>query len=428
MTPPDLRIAVVGSGLAGLTATWLLGQRHRVTVFEAESSPGMGAHSIRLGDDGGGPLVDVPLRVFTPGYYPTLLSLYERAGIRVAPVDYAASFSELGGETYFSYRNVRLGGRSLPWLSPPELLRSAPRAIAGDLLRLHRRGRRHLADGSLDGLTLEEYLSQEGYSRSFIDGFVVPAYASICTCTSAAVRRYPAKVIVDYMCSGVTTLGVMRAVEGSAQVIERLLAPAAEVRTRVRVCRVAAVAGGAEVTPPGGAAERFDHVVVAARADQGAHLVEGDAALVDPLSRIPHAESRVVVHADPDLAPRDRGGWRPVNFITSPEHDAPMATIWLNRVQDGLDDSRPLFQSWNPIVDPAPDTVVAEARVSRPLVTLDTARVPHQLAALHDDPERRVWPVGSYAEAGIPLLEAAATSAVRVARTLGVAVDGMTLR
>jgi predicted NAD/FAD-binding protein len=97
-----------------------------------------------------------------------------------------------------------------------------------------------------------------------------------------------------------------------------------------------------------------------------------------------------------------------------------MATIWLNRVQSGLDREPPLFQSWNPIIEPAPGTVVTEAAVARPLVTLETRGIPARLAALHRDPNRRVWPVGSYAEEGIPLLEAAASSAARVARRLGV--------
>jgi predicted NAD/FAD-binding protein len=427
VTPGDgLRIAVVGSGLAGLTATWLLGRRHRVVVYEAEPTPGMGAHSVRVGGDAG-PRVDVPLRVFTPGYYPTLLALYRAAGVDVRPVDYAASFSHLDGETYFSYRNVRVAGRSLPWIPPGDLLRAVPRAIAGDLLRLHRQAPAELAAGHLDDLTIESYLRGGGYSSAFIDGFVVPAYAAICTCPAAAVRAYPARVIVDYMCSGVTTRGVMRAVKGSADVIRRLLAPAEAINTDTRVCRIAASDGQVRVETAGGGAAVFDHVVVAARADQTARLVHRDPELTKLVDRVPHARSRVVVHGDPRLAPRARRGWRPVNFITSPQHDAPMATIWLNRVQGGLEGHPPLFQSWNPIVEPDPKTVVTEARVSRPVVTVETARIPADLATLHRNPQRRVWPVGSYAEAGIPLLEAAAVSAMRVARTLGVAVDRIPL-
>lgn len=412
------RVAVVGSGLAGLAATWLVGRHARVTVYEAHATPGMGAHSVRLDGYGDGPVVDVPLRVFTPAYYPTLLSLYGEAGVVVDSVDYAASFSHLDGETYFVYRNAQIGGRSLPWLPPSRLLDPRTRVIARSILRLHRRGPAHLAEGRLAGRTLGAYLEAETYDPVFIEGFVLPAYASVCTCSTAAVRDYPADVIVGYFCSGVTTLGVRRAVGGSRDVIRRLLSPAHEVRTGTAVRQLRREADGVRVVDDTGTVERYDHVILAAPADRGAELIEGDDPLRSLLSQVPHESSRVVVHGDPRLAPRDRDSWRPVNFIVSPDHPAPMATIWLNQVQDGLEGAPPLFQTWNPVFEPEADRVVTEAVVSRPVVTLATQDVPARLAALQMDPERRIWPVGSYAEEGIPLLEAAAASARRVSDVL----------
>jgi len=410
-----LRVAVVGSGLAGLAATWLLGRHAHVTVYETHPTPGMGAHSVRLGSGGAGPLIDVPLRVLTPAYYPTLLSLYEQAGIAVAPVDYAASFSRLRERTHFLYRNVHIGGRSLPWVPPSGFLKGEVRGITRDLLRLHRRGPVDLREGRLAGKTLGAYLESEKYGRAFIEGFLLPAYASICTCSTQTIRDYPADLIVDYFCSGVTTLGVMRAVGGSKDVIGRLLAPAAEVRTGVAVHRITQDDDGVRVVDQAGGVRRYDQVVLATPADRGAELLEGDDPLRSVLSRVPHESSRVVVHRDPRLAPRDRSSWRPVNFIVSDDHPAPMATIWLNRVQDGLEGGTDLFQTWNPVVEPDPALVITEAVVSRPVVTLATRDVPARLAALQHDPDRWIWPVGSYAEEGIPLLEAAAASATRVA-------------
>lgn len=379
----------------------------------------MGAHSVRLDGHGDGPVVDVPLRVFTPAYYPTLLSLYEAAGVAVDTVDYAASFSRLGGDTYFVYRNAQFGGRSLPWLSPGGLLDARTRAIARSVLRLHAKGSGDLEAGRLAGRTLGSYLEAEGYDPDFIDGFILPAYASVCTCSTDAIRAYPADVIVGYFCSGVTTQGVMRAVGGSRDVVRRLLGPAEEVRTGTSVQQIRHDVDGVEVTDDTGVVERYDHVILAAPADRGAALVEGDEPLRTLLARVPHESSRVVVHTDDRLAPRDRKAWRPVNFVVSDGHPAPMATIWLNQVQDGLSGAQPLFQTWNPVVAPEPGRIISEARVSRPVVTLETRDVPARLAALLRDPERRIWPVGSYAGDGIPLLEAAAASASRVAEVLG---------
>lgn len=412
------RVAVVGSGLAGLAATWLLGRCAQVTVYEAHPTPGMGAHGVRLGGGDRGPFVDVPLRVLTPAYYPTLLSLYEQAGVQVASVDYAASFSRLEDRTYFRYRNVHIGGRSFPWMPPSRLLKSEVRAITRDILRLHREGPVDLREGRLAGRTLGSYLESGKYGQAFIEDFLLPAYASICTCSTRTVRDYPAELIVDYFCSGVTTLGVMRAVGGSEDVIGRLLAPAAEVRTGVAVQRITPERDGVQVVDQAGGAAHYDQVILATPADRGAELLEGDDLLRSQLSRVPHESSRVVVHRDRRLAPRDPASWSPVNFIVSDDHPAPMATIWLNRVQDGLEGEPDIFQTWNPVVDPDPALVITEATVSRPVVTLATRDVPARLAALQHEPDRRIWPVGSYAEEGIPLLEAAAASAMRVANIL----------
>jgi len=421
---PSARIAVVGSGLAGLVAAWLLGRERHVVLHESQTAVGMGAHSLHVdGGNGGGPsLVDVPLRVFTPSYYPTLVALFDHLGIETAPVDYASSFSELGAATYFRYFNVRLGRRSIPLLDPSIALGATARRITRDLLRFHSRAPKDLRAGRLRGVTLGEYLAAERYSVDFVERFVLPAYASICTCRTESVRRYPAEVIVAYMCSGVATAGVMRAVKGSEEVIRRLLEGVTGVRLGLPVRRIAVRNDGVDVEDAAGGIDRFDHLVLATRADQGAGLLEGDEALAGLLRRVPHESSRVVVHRDPRLAPADARHWSSVNFVSSGAHESPMATIWLNRVQPGLRSAPPIFQTWNPIVEPAPETVVAEATFARPLVELATVTLPDELARLHRDPGRRVWPVGSYVERGVPLLEAAAASAVRVARRIGVTI------
>jgi len=418
----EARVAVVGSGLAGLAAAWLLGRDRPVVLYEAHPTVGMGAHSVRVEGASGPVAVDMPLRVFTPGYYPTLLSLFEHVGIRTETVDYAASFSELAGSTYFRYVNLRVAGRSLPIPSPAAASSTTGRRIVRDLIRFHRQAPGHLRAGCLSGRTIGQYLEDEGFSTDFIERFVLPAYASICTCRTETARHYPAEVVVEYMCSGVVTLGVQRAARGTADVGRRLTAPVDEMRLGEPVRRVIPEDDRVEVVSASGRSDRFDQVVLAVRADQAADLLPDDRELGRILRRVPHESSRVVVHRDPRLAPRDRRAWSPVNFVVDPDGDAPMATIWLDRVQPGLGTGPALFQTWNPVREPDPDTVVAEARFVRPVVELETRDVPGLLTGLQDDPHRRIWPVGSYARSGIPLLEAAAASAVQVARHLGATI------
>jgi predicted NAD/FAD-binding protein len=121
------------------------------------------------------------------------------------------------------------------------------------------------------------------------------------------------------------------------------------------------------------------------------------------------------VHTDARLAPPDRRHWAPVNLIQSPEHDKPMATIWMNRVQPVLREASPVFQTWNPIRDPHPDTVRARARFERPIVNGASLIGAREMVLLHAQHGRRLWFCGSFLGPGIPLLESAAATAARIA-------------
>jgi uncharacterized protein len=121
----------------------------------------------------------------------------------------------------------------------------------------------------------------------------------------------------------------------------------------------------------------------------------------------------VTVHTDVRLAPRERRHWAPVNLVVSREHDKPMATIWMNRVQPSLRGLSPVFQTWNPILAPHPDTVKAHARFERPLVNAASLVGAREMSLLHAQPGRRLWFCGSYLGPGIPLLESATATAAR---------------
>ena len=120
-------IAIIGSGMAGLAASWFLGEKHKVTLFERQPSLGIGAHSVQAS----GGVVDVPLRVIYPGYYPELFALLAQTGVAVEPLDASLGFSDLGGACYFRYRNLQALGKTLPWVTPGTWLRSTSAGGSG---------------------------------------------------------------------------------------------------------------------------------------------------------------------------------------------------------------------------------------------------------------------------------------------------------
>ena len=153
-----MKVAIVGSGIGGLSAAWALSQQHDVTLFEKSPHLGMDAHSLDIDLGESQARVDVPLRVFFDGFYPNLTALYNELGIEFSPINYSASFGDLNGETYFHYHDYRLGTLSVPFLKGRRSLNRTAFRIGLDSHRFFHRLGLQIYRGIEDQLTIEDFL------------------------------------------------------------------------------------------------------------------------------------------------------------------------------------------------------------------------------------------------------------------------------
>ncbi|MBL8328997.1 MAG: FAD-dependent oxidoreductase [Rubrivivax sp.] len=410
-------IAVIGGGLAGLTAAWLLGRDHRVTLYERHARPGFTAHSASVLHAGQTVRVDVPLRVFYPGYYPSLLALYRDLGVATEPVSYATTFADRDGETFFRYRNLRWGAQSLAYVMPQDLRGPRARAMLAGAWRFRRAVQAAQAHGGLQGLSLAQFVEQGRHERAFVEGLLLPVVATICTCPHEAALRFPMTVVADYLLRGVTRQAVQRAVNGADEACQRLLQRVAVLRCGADVRALQRDAQGVTLLHGDGPPTRHDHVLLAAPAHRALQLIgQPEAAEREALGAVSHHAVTVVLHRDEGLMPRRRRDWSPVNAGVWPGQA--QATIWVNAVQPALRDAPPLFQTVAPAAMPRDERVIALAHFERPVVDERSLDTPARLAQLHTQPGRRLWFCGSYAQAGIPLLEAAVGSAMAAVAAL----------
>lgn len=407
------RVAVIGSGIAGLAAAWALKDQHEVTLFERHASLGMDALSVDIPNGQGTQRVDVPMRVIYEAYYPNVARLYKEAGVELERLEYSGTFSHLDGPTYFSYRNLRLGPYALPMLSGWRAFRPATALILADALRFFATLAADLRAGRAEGRTLDEYLQQRRFSTRFIDDFLLPTLAGICTCTYAAVRAFPASTVLDYYARGLFHQPVKRVRHGTIDVVTRMTAGVQHLRLGAAVETVARTAEAVAVRA-GGVDQVFDHVVIAAQANHALRMLQCSREEREALECFSYQASSVLMHSDARLAPANRALWAPVNFILAPKTDMPMATIWMNTVH-GSFGGEDVFQSWNPLLEPDPARVYSRVAVERPIVNATSLRGLEKLDALHAMPDRRIWFAGAYAAPGVPLLESAATSGLQAA-------------
>ena len=329
-----MRVAIVGSGISGLVCAHLLGARHDVVLFEADSRVGGHTHTRELDDGGRRVAVDTGFIVFNERTYPNFLRLLRRLGV-------AWQESDMSFSARSDRRDLEYGGPGLSSLyaQRKNLLSPGFHRMVLDVLRFYREARELLAEGPEVGLV--DWLQRRGYSRAFVEDHILPMAGAVWSSSRGAARDFPARFLVRFF-DNHGFLAVSRRVPwltlrgGSHQYVRAILAGfRGELRTGCPVERVRRTDPGVEVKPRGAAPERFDHLVLACHADQALGLL-ADPSPVEKelLSAFPYRENRVQLHRDARVMPRSRPAWSSWNYhLDDDGQEGACVTYWMNRLQ-----------------------------------------------------------------------------------------------
>lgn len=411
-------IAVIGSGMAGLAAAHHCRQAgYHVTIFEAQDHHGMDAHAMAL--DGG--LVDVPLRVMSASAWQRVLSLAHKVGVDTFDVKTYVSCSWDDQTTWF--RSGRIPVLGTPFVGSMKYLNGDALVMAKGLAQLHRITR-HLSrfDSSL---TLAALLGREPFDPRFWRGLVLPLLTTICTCDEKHLMAWPAAQLLSLL-DTILHGGGLRRLKGGTSALVKGLSEGVPTYSGSPVTRVALTSGHSGQSAPSvmvsnekGEGGRFDRVIVATQANQ-LDFLDQDAFAEERqvLSDIPFDDGVLWVHRDPRFMPLHKRDWTALNFQSDRGLEKPMFTVWVNAVEPSLLGKPPVFQTWNPLFEPAPETVLARVPLQRAVVNHRNQRVHEKLHAWHSDPKRRVFFCGAWAYEGVPLLESAARSGAAVVAAL----------
>jgi predicted NAD/FAD-binding protein len=396
---PALDIAVIGSGISGLSAAWLLSQRHRVTVYEADSRPGGHSNTVRVATGAGAIAVDTGFIVYNEAAYPNLTALFAHLGVATQPSEMSFAVSLDGGALEYS-------GSGLRGLFAQRANIASPRfwSMLRDLVRFYRQAP---ADAARFGLQpLDSYLDARGYGRAFRDDHLYPMAAAIWSAPAARMGDYPTEAFVRF-CENHQLLDLgerpaWRTVTGgSARYVERLTETVGKrLRLDNAAIDVRREADAVFVRAEGAAdPRRFDHVVVATHADQALRLLP-DASRDEArlLGAFGYSRNRAVLHSDPALMPRRRAVWSSWNYAADRGRaEPPCVTYWMNRLQ-AIADSTPLFLTLNPAREPAPGRVIRSEVYEHPVFDARAMRAQDELWSLQG--RRRTWFCGAYFGSG----------------------------
>lgn len=387
-----MKIAVVGSGIAGLGAAWALSQRHEVMLFEAAGRLGGHANTVEVETPDGNVDVDTGFVVYNELTSPNLVRLFDTLEVLTQPSDISFSFSVENGLEYRRSLGAVIA-------RPQRLISRRYRRMMADIVRF--RGAVDDAEIMPSRLTLGTYLRDEGYSDGFIYDYLVPLAATIWSARPRQIVGFPAAATMRFLTDhGFVKLHDRRAWQtvsgGSQRYVEKIAEHLGDsVRLRHRVRSVQRFADCVTVATDGGV-EAFDHVVLAIHGDQALSVLGEGARLEERsvLGAIRYEDNVAVLHADSRLMPRSRRVWSAWNHMATSERSLDRrvsVTFWMNRLQS-LRTSTDLFVSLNPLLPP--DRVVASFEYSQPQYDVKALDALQRLPTIQG--RNRTWFAGAW--------------------------------
>ena len=416
-----MRVAIIGSGIAGLSAAWLLNNLHDITVYEANHRPGGHSHTVFMPTEQGDVPVDTGFIVYNERNYPNLTALFQHFDIPTKCSSMSFGVSIDGGR--FEYSGSESYGTLFAQKS--NLLRPAFHKMLADIIRFNARAERFLQrEDPSDSLTLGEFLDRGRYGRSFCNRYLLPMSAAIWSASLEGMRAFPAKSFLRFFKNhGLLSLNdrpAWRTVSGGSTVYVNKLTEA--FKDRLWLGRAARKLWRMDdsilVEDNAGRAEVFDAVVLACHADQALALIQNPtAAESQVLGAFGYQSNEVFLHSDLKLMPKRRAVWSSWNYLantTGSNETKISVTYWLNHLQ-GLECDRPALVSLNPFEKPDQEHVVASMRYDHPMFDQKALHAQHRLSEIQG--RHRLWFAGAHW--GFGFHEDGLLSGLQVAAALG---------
>lgn len=395
------RVAVIGTGISGLSAAWLLSQRCDVTVFECAGRPGGHSNTVEVQFAGRRIPVDTGFVVFNTVNYPNLTALFEFLGVETKASDMSLSLSLDDGT--LEYSGANLAGL---FAQCSNLFKPRYWSMLRDLARFYRQAPRDLAD--LDPLrtTLGDYLADGDYGEAFQEDHLLPMAAAIWSAPAKTLLDYPAEAFIRFYQSH----GLLKfrnrpnwrtIVGGSRAYVRRLAEPFVErILLNTPVAAIERAADGVATYDRSGCERKFDHVVIATHADQALSLLR------DPspreralLSAFNYSRNTAILHTDDSLMPKRRTTWASWNYVGRRDTAAePVSvTYWMNRLHGFTTDPN-LFVTLNATRAPRDGSILHREIYEHPRFDTHALTAQRQLWSLQG--HMNTWFCGAHFGAG----------------------------
>lgn len=396
---PRQSVAVIGSGISGMSAAWLLSSAHDVTVFEKEGRIGGHSNTVFAPVPGHAePIaVDTGFIVYNTLNYPNLIALFEHLGVPTQPSNMSFSASLDRGRLEYAGNNM-----FTLFAQKRNLFRPRYWRMLSEIKRFYGAAPSLLARPDAETLTLGEYLKSEGYSDALVMDHLLPMGAAIWSSSVEEMAAYPAAAFVRFFESHgllrITNRPEWRTVDGGSREYVRRITEryADKVQLANGAKSIRRKGGVVFIEDNNGVIHRFDKVLIATHGDEALSL------LSDPtkderelLGNFRYQANETILHRDPTHMPRRKSVWASWNYLTQKqEHDTKVCvTYWMNLLQN-LPTKEPILVTLNPFDEIDPRTEMARFSYMHPIFDQGAIAAQRDLWRLQG--VNQTWFAGSY--------------------------------
>jgi predicted NAD/FAD-binding protein len=411
-----MRIAVIGSGIAGLASAHLLSREHDVTLFEANNYLGGHTHTHAVEQAGQTFNIDTGFIVYNPLHYPLLSSLFDELGVASQPTTMSFSVQHVASGLEYNAANLDTLFCQRKNLLSPRFI-----GMVRDLLRFYREAPR-LLECQGPGPTLGDYLTEHRYGAAFRDQHLIPMASALWSSPAAQILAFPARYLVQFMANHqmlqISGRPEWRVVQGGSSSYIAAMRAKWQVRERLSCPAWSVQRGdyGVLVTSPWGV-ERFDHAILACHGDQALKLLaDATAREREILGAMTYQDNDTVLHTDASVLPRDRKAWAGWNAYIPPEPDAACTVSYCMNLLQGVTSRAPFVVTLNRTAAIDPAKILRRMRYRHPVHT--AAMVAAQARKHEIQGLNHTWFAGAYWGWGFH--EDGMRSAVEIAGALGI--------
>jgi predicted NAD/FAD-binding protein len=412
-----MKTAIIGSGISGLGAAYLLHKDHDITVYEKNAYIGGHSRTIEVPTGESMTPVDTGFIVFNNWNYPNLMGLFEELGVPYQKSD--MSFGVSIDDGWLEYGSGGMFAQKRNWVRPSYY------GMLADIVRFNKQALGYIERDA--DISLQECLDQLKMGEWFRRYYLLAMGAAIWSCPVDTIMKFPARTFLQFFKNhGLLSINNRpqwyTVTGGSREYVTRLTAGFKDrIKLNCGVERVRKQGDKMAVTDTQGQTEIYDHVVITCHADEALKMMDSPRAdVADVLGQFDYQDNQIVVHSDTSFMPREKKCWASWVYLSENREDKKQSvalSYWMNNLQ-GLDPAYPLIVTLNPDRRPLEDLILDEHTFSHPIFDLKAIKAQDKIKALQG--QDGVWFCGAYQRYGFH--EDGLLSAVNVAKAMGVTI------